>query len=164
MFSLYLLLISFLMPIQDPTSLNRSSLVTHLHLKSIRSVGAEILTRIIKPCQTKSYRSHQIDEWILRKETSACCPILHVTRRWMMSGILTLRPPGSPNARQGYATPPATLSCKQETFRDAVVPFVVVTPAGMEDVSSSQGSSGKVDYTRDNTADTVIDPGTVGMA
>ena len=81
MLSLYLLLIPFLMPIPDPTSLNHSSLVTHLHLKTIRSVGGEIFTKIIKPCQIKNYHSAQIDERFLRKVSSACFPILHVTMR-----------------------------------------------------------------------------------
>ena len=38
------------------TSLNPSSLAIHPHLKTIRSVGLEILTKIIKPCQIKGYR------------------------------------------------------------------------------------------------------------
>ena len=38
------------------------------------------LNKIIKPCQTKSYRSAQMDECTLRKETSVCCPTLNVTR------------------------------------------------------------------------------------
>ena len=36
-------------------NLNPSSLVTLLHLKTIRSVGVEILTKIIKTCRIKIY-------------------------------------------------------------------------------------------------------------
>ena len=61
-------LFSCLLPSPFPrTSLNPFSLVTHPHLKMIPLVGVEILTKIIKPCWIKNYRSAQIDEWSLRK-------------------------------------------------------------------------------------------------
>ena len=67
MLSLCLILILFLMPVPHLTSLNHSSLVTDLHLKTIRLVGVESLTEIIKPSQTKIYRSAHTDERILQK-------------------------------------------------------------------------------------------------
>ena len=41
---------------------------------------------------------------------------------------------------------------------------IVVTAAHTDDVSHSQGSSGTVDYTRNDTAGTVIDPAKVEMS
>ena len=146
------------MPFPDPTSLNHSSMVTHLHLKTIRWVGVEILTKIIKPCQTKSYRSAQIDEWILRKETFACRSTLHVTRVVDDAGELD----------------PATVELTQRSSGIRGAPCAAVVQArnlqGCDDAdvvvaaADSQGSSGTVDYTRNDTAATAIDLGTVEMS
>ena len=71
-------------------NLNPSSLV-HPHLKMILLVGVEILTKIIKPCRIKNYRSAQINELSLRKWTFARRLTPRVATRWK-------RP--IPNARQ----------------------------------------------------------------
>ena len=57
-------------------------MVTHPHLKTILSVGVETLTKIIKPCWIKNYRSAQINELSVRKWTFVRRLTLRVATRW----------------------------------------------------------------------------------